>query len=190
MKKTLEQNIALTLACFLGMATAAQAQGVFQVINGSGLGVPIYFKIDADTGQFQIDSPALPTLPDNPTALIITPAGTLTFSIGVGTPAAWDNGFGNMFPNPFIPPPTPTGGSGLAMMGTQFNGSFQSSSDVYADLLAGLGEFQIVSGPTVYLNGSMDVVAVPEPGTVALFLGGLMPLMWITYRRVCNGSRA
>jgi hypothetical protein len=65
------------------------------------------------------------TLPDNLIALITTPAGTLAFSIGVGAVAGWDNTGGNMFPNPFVPPPPPGLGSGLFMSGSQFNGLFR-----------------------------------------------------------------
>ena len=117
------------------MAATTNAQSVFQVADKSGLAFPSYFEIGADAGQFQIDNYTygqlqngnlvlFPTLLDNLTALIITPAGTLTFSIGVGVPTTWANSNGDMFPNPFVPPPPITFGSGLAMGGTQFNGSF------------------------------------------------------------------
>jgi len=159
----------------------------FPVANSSsGLAFPSYFKIGAETGQFQIDDYPygqfqngnlilFPALTDDLTALIITPAGTLTFSIGVGTPAAWHNDNGDMFPNPFVPPPPPGPGSGLAKTGIQFNSSFTSSTGVYNDLLAGLGEFEIITEPS--RTGQMQVVTTPEPGSAALLLCGLMLLL-------------
>jgi hypothetical protein len=124
--------------------------------------------------------------PDNATALITTPAGTLTFSIGVGTPCVFSYDFGDPFPNPFISP-QPTGSPApLEELGEYFSGSFQSSADVYADLLAGDGEFQIGSGT----SSPMEVVATPEPGSAMLFLCGLMVLMRRRIERVCPGLQA
>jgi hypothetical protein len=200
MKKTFQQYIALTFTCFMCMAATTRAQSVFQVADGSGLAFPSYFEIGADTGRFQIDNFAygqfqngnlvsFPTLPDDSTALIITPAGTLTFSIGVGTPTGWDNGNGDMFPNPFAPPPPVMIGSGLAQSGVQFNGSFTSSAGVYNDLLAGLGDFEIITGPSEYRIGQMEVTATPEPGSAALLLCGLMLLIRQGIKHPCNGWR-
>jgi hypothetical protein len=179
---------ALALASFIGMATTAQAQSVFQVINVPGSGGPSFFGIGVDTGFFQIDDPAIPSLPDNATALITTPAGTLTFSIGIGTPCVFSYDFGDPFPNPFSPPPPPPSGpvAPLEMLGEYFSGSFQSSADVYADLLAGNGQFQIGSGT----SSPMEVVATPEPGSAMLFLCGLVLLMQRRIKRVCHGLRA
>ena len=189
MKRPLLQTTTLTLVCCVVTAITGQAQGVFQVINapGLGLGGPSYFEIGANTGLFQIDDPAIPSLPDNTTALITTPAGTLTFSIGVGTPCVFSYDFGDPFPNPFIPPPSPPGfGAPLESLGEYFSGSFQSSADVYADLLAGLGQFQIGSGP----SEPIEVVPTPEPGSVTLLLGGLMLLMRRRIKLICYGLRA
>jgi hypothetical protein len=172
------------LACLaFNSPVSGQAQSVFQVINVPGLGAPSYFEIGADTGLFQIDDPAIPSLPDNATALITTPAGTLTFSIGVGTPCVFSLDFGDLFPNPFIPPPPPGIGAPLEIRGEYFSGSFQSSADVYADLLAGDGQFQIASG----ISSPMELVATPEPGSAMLFLCGLVLLMRRRIMRVCNG---
>jgi hypothetical protein len=88
-----------------------------------------------------------------------------------------------MFPNPFIPPPPPGPGSGLAIAGIQFNGSFTSSAGVYNDLLAGLGEFEIMTGPLESRIGQLEVVATPEPGSVALILCGIMLSLWRSIRR-------
>jgi hypothetical protein len=180
-----------TLLCigiaFLGATVTGQAQGVFQVINVPGFGGPSYFEIGADTGLFKIDDPAYPSLPDNATALITTPAGTLTFSIGNGTPCVFSYDFGDPFPNPFIPPTSPPGfGAPLESLGEYFSGSFQSSADVYADLLAGDGQFQIGSGT----SSPMELVATPEPGSAMLFLCGLVLLLRRSIKRVCHGLRA
>ena len=200
MKRTFQQSIALTLACFVCVAATTRAQSVFQVADISGLAFPCYFEIGVATGQFQIDNYAygrfqngnlvlFPTLADNLAALIITPAGTLTFSLGVGTPTSWDNGNGNMFPNPFIPPPPPHPGSGLAIQGIQFNGSFASSARIYNDLLAGLGNFEIITGPSEYRIGKLELVETPEPGSVALILCGIILSLWRSIRRTFSEWR-
>ena len=186
MKRPLLRTTTFTLVCCVVTAFTGRAQGVFQVINTPGLGGPSYFEIGADTGLFLIDDPASPSLPDNATALIITTAGTLTFSIGDGTPCVFSYDFGDPFPNPFIPPPSPPGSPApLESPGEYFSGSFQSSADVYTDLLAGLGQFQIGSGP----SEPMEVVPAPEPGSVTLLLGGLMLVMRRRIKRVCHGLR-
>ena len=87
-----------------------------------------------------------------------------------------------MFPNPFIFSPPSQIGAPLEIIGKYFSGSFQSSADVCADLLAGQGEFQIGSGP----SEPMEVVAAPEPGSAALFWSGLMLLMRRRIKRVCQ----
>ena len=163
----------LALMCCLMMAITGQAQSVFKAAEVPGLGAPGYFEIGADAGLFQIDKAFIGTLPDNTIALISTPAGTLTFSIGVGTPCVFSLDSGDLFPDPFIPPPSPGFGAPLEISGEYFSGSFQSSADVYADLLAGLGEFQIGSGTSV----PMEVVATPEPESAGLCLCGLMLLL-------------
>jgi len=178
MKRLILRNITLTLVCYVVAAITGPAQSVFQVIGGPGLGTPSYFEIGADTGLFQIDDPSIPSLPNNATALITTPAGTLIFSIGVGTPCVFSFDLGDPFPDPFIPPSPPGFGAPLEIQGEYFSGSFQSSADVYADLLAGDGQFQIGSGT----RSPMEVVATPEPGSALLFLSGLMLLI----RRASN----
>jgi hypothetical protein len=176
MKRQSMRYTVLALVCFVIMANTGQAQSVFQSMNSQ----TSYFKIDADTGLFQIDSAFIPLLPDNETALITTPAGTLAFSIGVGTPCFFSDDLGDLFPDPFIPPPPPKIGAPLEITGEYFSGSFQSSSDAYADLLAGLGEFQIGSGA----SEPMELVVTPEPGSAMLFLCGLMLLMQRRIKRV------
>jgi hypothetical protein len=175
------RNTALVLVCCGVTAIASQAQNVFQAINVPGAGAPSYFEIGADTGSFQIDDAAFPSLPNNTTALIATPAGKLTFSIGVGTPCVFSYDFGDPFPNPFIPPPPPSQfGAPLEVMGEYFSGSFQSSADVYADLMAGLGEFQVGSGR----SSPVKMVAAPEPGSAVLFMCGVVLLVWRSIKRV------
>jgi hypothetical protein len=186
MKRPILRTTTLTLVCYAATAITGIAQGVFQVIDVPGLGGPSYFEIGADTGLFQIEDPAFPSLPDNVTALITTPAGTLTFSIGNGTPCVFSYDFGDPFPNPFIPPPPPPGfGAPLEELGEYFSGSFQCSADVYADLLAGDGQFQIGSGT----SSPMEVVATPEPGSAMPFLCGLVLLMRRRITRVYHGLR-
>jgi hypothetical protein len=183
MKRPILGTTTLTLVCCVVTAITGQAQGVFQVINVPGSGAPSYFEIGADTGLFQIDSTSLPLLPDNVTALITTPAGTLTFSIGVATPCLFSFDFGDPFPNPFIPQPPPGFGAPLEQIGEYFSGSFQCSADVYADLLAGDGQFQIGSGT----SSPMEVVATPEPRSAMLFFCGLVLIMRRRIKRVCHG---
>jgi hypothetical protein len=166
------KKLILMLACMVA-AIAGQAQTVFQAENVPGLGAPGYFEIGADTGVFEIDAVALPLAPSFSTAQITTPAGTLSFSIGYATPCVFSLGTDNLFPNPYIPPPPPKFGAPLEINGEFFSGSFDSSPDVYADLLAGLGEFEVNSGAST----PMEVVATPEPGSVILFLCGLVLLM-------------
>jgi len=180
MKSPILRNTVLSLVCYLIAAITGQAQSVFQVINVPGLGAPSYFEIGAGTDLFQIDNASIATLPDNTTALINTPAGTLTFSIGVGTPCVFSLDFGDLFPNPFIPPPPPRIGAPLEISGEYFSGSVQSSANVYADLLAGLGEFQIGSGT----SSPMEMVATPEPGSGILFMCGLVLLLRRCIKRV------
>jgi hypothetical protein len=162
----------LTLVCVVATLTGP-AQNVFQALNVPGLGAPGYFEIGADTGLFDIDCTALPLTPSYTTAQITTPAGTLSFSIGFATPCVFSFDSGNAFPNPYIPPPPFKIGAPLEINGEFFSGSFDSSADVYADLLAGLGEFEVDSGAST----PIEVVPTPEPGSMALFLCGLMLLL-------------
>jgi len=186
MKRPILRNTALPLVCCVVTAITGQAQSVFQVINVPGAGAPSYFEIGADTGLFQIDDAASTSLPNNTTALITTPAGTLTFSIGVGTPCLFSFDFGDPFPDPFIPPQPPGPPAPLEIQGEYFSGSFQSSANVYSDLLAGDGQFQIGSGT----SSPMEVVATPEPGSAMLVLCGLMLLMRRGIKRVCHRLQA
>jgi hypothetical protein len=166
------KKLILMLACIVA-AIAGQTQTVFQAENVPGLGAPSYFEIGVDTGVFDIDCAALPLTPSDATAQIITPAGTLTFSIGIATPCVFSLDSGNLFPNPYIPPPPPKFGAPLEINGEFFSGSFDSSAEVYADLLEGLGEFEVNSGAST----PIEVVAAPEPVSVILFLCGLMLLL-------------
>jgi hypothetical protein len=174
----------------IGMVISAQAQGVLQVTQISGTGVGYfgagYFLIDANTVQFQIDvftTLFSPVDTDNSNVQLTTPAGWLNFSIGLGTPTFFNNATGNEFPDPFVPPPPTRVGSPLLTPGKQYGGSFQSSPDFYADLLAGEGQFLMVSGSTVYALGSLQVVAAPEPESYAVFLSGIMLLLWQRMRK-------
>jgi hypothetical protein len=167
MKKTI-----LMLVCGVAAITG-QAQAVFQAENVPGLGAPGYFEIGADTGVFEIDAVALPLAPSFSTAQIITPAGTLSFSLGFATPCFFSLDTGNLFPNPYIPPPPSKIGAPLELNGEFFSGSFASSPDVYADLLDGLGEFEVNSGTST----PIELVATPEPGSAVLFLCGLVLLL-------------
>ena len=186
MKRLMLRNAALALVCYVVAAIAGQAQSVFQVVNVPGLGAPSYFEIGADTGLFQIDDASIPSLLDNTTAHIATPARTLTFSIGVGTPCIFSYDLDDPFPDPYFPT-TPHGvGAPLEISGEYFSGSFQSSPDVYADLLAGDGQFQVGSGA----SSPMEVIATPEPRGALLFIFGLMLLIWRRTKPVCQGLQA
>jgi hypothetical protein len=170
------------------LATAAQAQSVFKVtsIGGQAGFSAGYFLQDGNTGQFQLD--ILSTLPpvdtDNANAQISTPAGTLTFSIGVGTATDFNGASGNMFPDPFYPEPVGVGHP-LVLSGEQYNGSFASSPSIYTDLLAGEGQFSLFSGATVYATGTISVVAVvvPEPRGDLLCLCGVLLLGGCFFRK-------
>jgi len=124
---------------------------------------------DANTGQFQVDI-APPFDGDSFTPFISTPSGTLTFSLGTGTPATF----------PLWP-------SGNLVSGVQYAGSFQSSAAVYSDLLSGRGQFQLTATSGDYLWG--DISAVPEPSLACLFVSGLVLCLLMTRRKSVSGTK-
>jgi len=124
--------------------------------------------MDDSTGQFLVDI-AAPFDTDSFTPVISTPSGTLTFSLGTGSPATF----------PIWP-------SGNLVSGVQYTGSFQSSSAAYSDLLLGVGQFQLTatSGSGAYLWGAIS--AVPEPTSASLAVCGL--LLWLLVNRWARQS--
>ena len=146
----------------------SQAQGTFQVELSERNGIFQFyagfssFTIDADVGQFEVNIIAHD---GSFTPSIITPSNTLTFALGIGTPTEYRWGsFGDL------------------MYGTQYVGTFPSSAAVLSDLLAGLGEFQLLSDTGARLSGPITVV--PEPSVTALLLVGLAPLLLRRIRRL------
>jgi hypothetical protein len=168
--------------------TLAQAQGVFrsdmaehQPGGVSMFGGVAFFSMDGSVGEFQIAVVYPFTGSFTPT--IYTPAGSLTFLLGAGEPRTY-SGCDPFRYNPFLPPTSelPDGYECPSLTtGTHYVGSFQSSPDIYADLLAGRGEFRLLSDSGVVLSGSMSVV--PEPSTLVLLMCGATLLLRRTGRR-------
>jgi hypothetical protein len=96
-----------------------------------------------------------------------------------------------MYPDPFIPLPPRTFGLPIATEGTQYNGTFQSSSALYATLLEH-GEVHLIGEATGFGDGALQLVVVPEPGNAALFSCGLglflIPTLRNRYRRRMAGN--
>lgn len=175
MKRPILRIAAFLLVGCMATTSASYAQAVFQIANAPNANIPSYFQIGPTTGLFQIDDPTLPSIADNTTATITTLHWSVSFSIGVATPTIFSYRTGYPFADPYVPPqPPPSVIPPLEIEGVSFSGSFQSSPNLYAELLTGLGQFRIGSGDI----SQIQVVATPEPGSAALFLGGLMLLLW------------
>jgi hypothetical protein len=164
MKRTSLKFAVVVVILFVSTVVSSKAQGTFrfdlgqQILNAwlyGGLGS---LTVDASTGQFVIDV-VDPYSSDSFTPLIITPSGTLSFSLGTGVPVR-----------------IPIGQFGEFMNGVQYDGSFSSSPAVYSDLLAGLGEMRFTADSGVVLSGS--ILNVPEPSALGLFLLGMLPVFW------------
>ncbi len=153
-------------------ATVSQLQpGGAQLLGGVG-----YFRMGSELGEFEVA--VLYPFTESFTPTIYTPAGSLTFSLGSGEPRIYSGCRALEF-STFLPPPPPLPYECPAFMtGTHYTGSFQSSSDILAELLAGHGELRLLSGSGTLLSGTMDVVVVPEPSTIVLFIGGVALLAW------------
>jgi len=116
------------------------------------------FTMDGSAGEFQVNVVS-PYDGDSFTPLIITPSGTLTFLLGTGTPATF-----------------PFGTFGDFMSGVSYTGLLRSSPAEYADLLSGLGQFELTADSGVQLSGGI-VQPVPEPSASVLFVCSLMSLL-------------
>jgi hypothetical protein len=169
------------------MTSQAQAQGIFRADMAeqqpggvSFFGGVGYFNIAPDIGQFEV---AIVAFTGSFTPTIYTPAGSVIFSLGSGEPRIY-SGCDPFKYHPFLPLPSdPPGGYECPafMTGTHYTGSFQSSPEVFADLLAGRGEFRLLSDSGTLLSGAIAVV--PEPSLSTLLLIGLAPLIWRRVRR-------
>lgn len=181
----------------LTASVSCPAQSVFQATLLAPLSGGInwfygraYFQVDATSGQYQIDFLDT-TPPANLVAILGALGETMTIPLGTGVPHVWSNNTGNMYPDPFVPPPPPTIGSPLDTQGTQYNGTFQSSPALYAILTLGHGEIHLLGDATGFGGGTLQLVVVPEPGDVALLSCGLMlfliPALRNRYRQGAKG---
>ena len=153
-------------------ATVSQLQpGGAQLRGGVG-----YFRMGSDLGEFEVA--VLYPFTESFTPTIYTPAGSLTFSLGSGEPRIYSGCHALEFSTFLPPPPLLPYECPAFMTGTHYTGSFQSSGDILAELLAGHGELRLLSGSGTLLSGTMDAVVVPEPSTIALFVGGVVLLTW------------
>jgi hypothetical protein len=189
MHKSIVIDCLVGIAIFVTGACQAQAQGIFRADMAeqqpggvSFFGGVGYFRITPDIGQFEI---AIVAFTERFTPIIYTPAGSLTFSLGAGEPRIY-SGCDPFQYHPFLPPPSysPAGYECPAFMtGAHYAGSFQPSPDVFADLLAGRGEFRLLSDSGTLLTGAIAVV--PEPSTLGLFLCGAFVFAFRVRRAVC-----
>lgn len=149
-------------------ATASQLQsGGAQFLGGVG-----YFRVGPETADFEVA--VVYPFTESFTPTIHTPAGSLSFSLGAGEPRIYSGCRALEF-STFLPPPPPLPYECPAFMeGTHYTGSFSLPSDIVAELLAGRGEFHLLSEFGTLLSGAMDVVLVPEPSTLGLFLCGVV----------------
>lgn len=125
------------------------------------------FTSDSTSGNFQVNV-VDPYAGGSFSPRIITPAGSLSFLLGSGTPSTY-----------------PFGPFGDLLYGVQYTGTFSSTSAVYGDLLSGLGVFQLSSDSGVVLSGTISTV--PEPSTITILLFGAA--VWSCSRRGQGGKR-
>ncbi len=135
-----------------------------------------YFRMGPELGEFEVA--ILSPFTESFTPTIYTPAGSLTFSLGSGVPRTYSGCYMLEFSTFLPPPPPPEFDCHEFTTGTHYTGSFQSSSDILTELLAGHGELRLLSGSGTLLSGTMDVVLVPEPSTIALLGAGVVLLAW------------
>ena len=165
MRRTFLKLTVVALASFMNACTDSQAQGTFHVDFAEYQpGYSLYggfgsFTIGANVGQFELN--IVLYAGDSFSPVIATPSGNWSFALGTGVPAEYR-----------------WGTEGDLMYGTQYLGSFQSSSVLLSDLLAGLGQLRMVSASGVELSGA--IVLIPEPSVCALFVCGLLVM-------VCRG---
>jgi hypothetical protein len=166
MRRTYTKFEMLAFALLVSTVANSQAQGTFQfeLYEQQPGGAWFYggfgsFSIVGGSGQFEVNV-VDPYASDSFSPLMVTPSGTLSFSLGIGVPTIY-----------------PVGPFGDRMNGDQYVGSFLSSPDVLSDLLAGRGEFRLTSdSPAVLLSGS--IVVVPEPSLCALLLCAIASVLW------------
>ncbi len=135
-----------------------------------------YFRMGPELGEFEVA--ILSPFTGSFTPTIYTPAGSLTFSLGSGVPRIYSGCYMFEFSTFLPPPPPPEFDCHQFTTGTHYTGSFQSSSDILPELLAGHGELRLVSGSGTLLSGTMDVLVVPEPSTIALLGAGVVLSAW------------
>jgi len=187
------KRLGTTLFLTATLSVHCPAQSVFQVTLVAPMAGGLnwfyglaYFDIGPISGQYQIDFLDT-TPPADLTGHIGTTGNLLNLPLGTGTPDAWSNGTGNMYPDPFVPPPATTIGSPLATQGTQYNGTFQSSPAIYAALLSGSGQFHLIGAATGFGGGGMELVVTPEPGSTALLACGLILFLLPRLKRIKVG---
>jgi hypothetical protein len=177
MKPAMIKVCVLALAVLTISVELAHAQAVFRADmhdqtegGSSSSGVVAYFSIVSDSGRFMVGGPGFR---GDHSAEIYTPAGTIKLSLGSGQRSTFTGCFIEP-PNPFLPPPPlpvplPTVTCDMQVHATYYVGSFQSSPEVFADLLADRGEFRLLADSGAILSGSMEVV--PDPNHEASHSG-------------------
>mgnify|MGYP000044182651 CR=1 FL=1 len=159
-------------------ATFSQLQpGGAQLLGGVG-----YFRVGPQNGDFEVA--VISPFTESFTPTIYTPAGSLAFSLGAGEPRTYSGCYALEFSTFLPPPPILPYDCDNITWGTHYTGSFSLPSDIFSELLAGRGEFRLLSDSGTFLSGTMDVVLIPEPSTAGLFLCGAIALGLSIRRRV------
>jgi|GEM_PF-3211038 len=162
--------LAAALLIFSVSTTRAQSSlFTFDLLQQMPGGITFYggfgsFTMDAVAGEFEVDV-VYPYDGDSFTPEIITPSGNLAFSLGTGNPTIFR--FGPI---------------GDLMYGIQYTGTLDSSSAVFADMMAGRGEIQLATDFGLQLTG-LIIQPVPEPGVVFLFASGLVVILFLKSAR-------
>lgn len=161
---------AMAVACFFALTQYSPSQGVCEAHFRDGVA---YFNLDSTSAQFQID--LFGTVPGTLTPWLSTPDGAISFQLGAASTVP--SGIGRLYPyNPFLPPPPPPTGPIplIVILNTQFAGTFSASDRIFADVLAGLGVFELQSTSAPPETGVVSTV--PEPQVFSLLACGAVLL--------------